>query len=150
GVRRLRGRDQSRASDERHRAVRLGALRAGLRAANAGRPSVGPGRRKPRPPGGDLGAGRGPSGAWRRGRPPAGQADAVSAPRRRLLRPGIEDVPAYPASALTAAVRLDRNESPEELASDLRESVLAALAAARWSRYPDAHGSELKTAVATR
>src|SRR5439155_1192646 len=106
--------------------------------------------RKPRPPGGDLGAGRGPSGAWRRGRPPAGQADAVSAPRRRLLRPGIEDVPAYPASALTAAVRLDRNESPEELASDLRESVLAALAAARWSRYPDAHGSELKTAVATR
>jgi len=74
----------------------------------------------------------------------------VSPPKRRLLRPGIEDVPAYATSALTAAVRLDRNESPEELAPEVRESVLAALAAARWSRYPDAHASELKAAIAAR
>ena len=74
----------------------------------------------------------------------------MSAPKRRLLRPGIEDVPAYATSALTAAVRLDRNESPEELAPDLRENVLSALAAARWSRYPDAHGSDLKAALAAR
>ena len=74
----------------------------------------------------------------------------MSPQKRRLLRPGIEDVPAYATSALTAAVRLDRNESPEELAPELRERVLAALAAARWSRYPDAHGSELKAALAAR
>jgi histidinol-phosphate aminotransferase len=74
----------------------------------------------------------------------------VSAPKRRLLRPGIEDVPAYATSSLTAAVRLDRNESPEEMGPELQERVLAALAAARWSRYPDAHGSELKTAIGAR
>ena len=74
----------------------------------------------------------------------------MSPPERRLLRPGIEDVPAYATSALTAAVRLDRNESPEEMAPELRQRVLAILAAARWSRYPDAYGSELKTALGAR
>ena len=74
----------------------------------------------------------------------------MSVPKRRLLRPGIENVPAYATSALTAVVRLDRNESPEEMAPELRENVLAALAGARWSRYPDAHGAELKMALAAR
>ena len=59
----------------------------------------------------------------------------MSPPERRLLRPGIEDVPAYATSALTAAVRLDRNESPEEMAPELRQSVLAVLAAARDRSY---------------
>jgi histidinol-phosphate aminotransferase len=69
---------------------------------------------------------------------------------RRLLRPEIEDVPAYATSTFAAAVLLDRNESPEEMAPELREKVLAALASSRWSRYPDAHGSELKTVLGAR
>ncbi len=69
---------------------------------------------------------------------------------RRLLRPGIEDLPVYATSTASAAVRLDRNESPEELAPELKEQVLAALASSRWSRYPDAFGSELKTLLAAR
>jgi histidinol-phosphate aminotransferase len=74
----------------------------------------------------------------------------VRPPERRLLRPGIEDVPAYATSTHAAAVHLDRNESPEEMAPELRERVLAALASSRWSRYPDAHGSELKAVLAAR
>ena len=71
-------------------------------------------------------------------------------PERRLLRPGIEDVPAYATSTLAAAVHLDRNESPEEMAPEVRQRVLAALASSRWSRYPDAYGLELKAALAAR
>jgi len=74
----------------------------------------------------------------------------VSAPVRRLLGPEIAGVPAYATSTLSAAVRLDRNESPEEMAPELREKVLASLASSRWSRYPDAYGSELKTVLAAR
>jgi histidinol-phosphate aminotransferase len=74
----------------------------------------------------------------------------MSSRKRRLLRPGIADVPAYATSALTAAVRLDRNESPEEMAPEQKDRVLSALAAARWSRYPDAYGAELKAALAAR
>jgi histidinol-phosphate aminotransferase len=74
----------------------------------------------------------------------------VSPPARRLLGPEIAGVPAYATSTLSAAVRLDRNESPEEMAPELRDRVLAALASSRWSRYPDAYGSELKTVLAAR
>jgi hypothetical protein len=56
----------------------------------------------------------------------------VSPAVRRLLGPQIAGVSAYATSTLSAAVRLDRNESPEEMAPELREKVLAALASSRW------------------
>ncbi len=69
---------------------------------------------------------------------------------RRLLRPEMRDVPAYATSTASAPVRLDRNESPEEITPQTREKVLGALGAARWSRYPDPYASEVKSALATR
>ena len=69
---------------------------------------------------------------------------------RTPLRPEMAEVPAYVTSTKDAAIRLDRNESPEEMPARLREEVLARLAAAKWSRYPDPYAAELKEALARR
>jgi histidinol-phosphate aminotransferase len=69
---------------------------------------------------------------------------------RRLLRPEMKDVTAYATSTATAPVRLDRNESPEEVTPQTRQKVLGALLSARWSRYPDPYALELKSALAAR
>ena len=69
---------------------------------------------------------------------------------RRLLRPEMKDVAAYATSTASAPVRLDRNESPEELTPQTRQKVLGALSSARWSRYPDPYALELKSALAAR
>jgi histidinol-phosphate aminotransferase len=74
----------------------------------------------------------------------------VSPLARRLLRPEMKDVPAYATSTASAPVRLDRNESPEEITPQTREKVLAALSSARWSRYPDPYASEIKSVLAAR
>jgi histidinol-phosphate aminotransferase len=69
---------------------------------------------------------------------------------RTPLRPEMAEVPAYVTSTKDAPVRLDRNESPEEMPERLREQVLARLASTKWSRYPDPYASELKEALAKR
>ena len=69
---------------------------------------------------------------------------------RNLLRPEMKDVPAYKTSTHDAPIRLDRNESPEELPAEIKQRVLARLSAANWARYPDAYGMELKAAFAER
>ncbi len=74
----------------------------------------------------------------------------MSPSARRLLRPEMQDVPAYATSTASAPVRLDRNESPAEMAPRLREKVLEVLASERWSRYPDPYASELKSVLAAR
>jgi histidinol-phosphate aminotransferase len=74
----------------------------------------------------------------------------VSRARRGLLRPEMKDVPAYKTSTHDAPIRLDRNESPEELPAEVKQRVLAQLSAASWARYPDPYGAELKAAFAAR
>jgi histidinol-phosphate aminotransferase len=74
----------------------------------------------------------------------------MSRTARRPLRPEMEEVPAYVTSTADAPIRLDRNESPEEMPAAMREEVLARLASARWSRYPDPYAAELKAALAAR
>jgi histidinol-phosphate aminotransferase len=74
----------------------------------------------------------------------------VSPLSRRLLRPEMKDVAAYATSTASAPVRLDRNESPEEMTPQTREKVLDALSSARWSRYTDPYAAELKTVLAER
>jgi histidinol-phosphate aminotransferase len=69
---------------------------------------------------------------------------------RTFLRPELAEVAPYATSTASAPIRLDRNESPEEMPQELRETVLASLAVARWSRYPDPYGSELKSTLAAR
>lgn len=74
----------------------------------------------------------------------------MSPPVRRLLRPEMKDVAAYKTSTASAPVRLDRNESPEEMTPQTRQRVLDALSSARWSRYPDPYAAELKSVLAAR
>ena len=74
----------------------------------------------------------------------------MSPPSRRLLRPEMKDVAAYATSMATAPVRLDRNESPEEMAPRARERVLDRLSSLAWSRYPDPYAAELKSVLASR
>ncbi len=74
----------------------------------------------------------------------------MSSRARRLLRPEMKDVAAYVTSTATAPVRLDRNESPEEMTPRARQRVLDTLVSARWSRYPDPYAAELKSALAAR
>ena len=74
----------------------------------------------------------------------------MSPPVRRLLRPEMKDVAAYATSTASAPVRLDRNESPEEMTPQTRAKVLDAISSARWSRYPDPYAFELKSALAAR
>ena len=69
---------------------------------------------------------------------------------RSPLRPEMAEVPAYATSTASAPIRLDRNESPEEMPQRLREEVLARLASAKWSRYPDPYAAELKIALGER
>jgi histidinol-phosphate aminotransferase len=69
---------------------------------------------------------------------------------RSPFRPEMAEVPAYATSTATAPIRLDRNESPEEMPQRLREEVLARLASAKWSRYPDPYAAQLKKALAER
>ena len=76
--------------------------------------------------------------------------DRVTRIERRLLRARIAELPAYPAPAADAPIRLDRNESPEEPSEALREKVLSDLAAAKWSRYPDPYAAAVKEAIARR
>lgn len=74
----------------------------------------------------------------------------MTAAERRLLRPELAEVASYATSTASAPIRLDRNESPEEMPRVWKESVLASLAATSWSRYPDPYAVELKASLAAR
>lgn len=69
---------------------------------------------------------------------------------RRLLRPEMKDVAAYATSTADAPVRLDRNESPEEMTPRTREKILDTLSSAAWSRYPDPYAARVKSVLAAR
>lgn len=66
------------------------------------------------------------------------------------VRREVRALPAYAISAASAPVRLDRNESPGEVSSALRESILADLDSRTWSRYPDPYAREVKARAAAR
>ena len=149
GVRRLRCRIEPRPAHQRDRALRFGALGAGLRAPDARRLPLDSRRGEPRAARGDVGPHRRSSGP-RRGGLPAPEGEGMSPLARRLLRPEMKDVGAYATSTASAPVRLDRNESPEEMAPQTRQRVLDTLSSARWSRYPDPYASQLKSVLAAR
>ena len=66
------------------------------------------------------------------------------------VRPEVRDVPAYRFEARPALVKLDQNESPDDLPMALREAALARLAAAEWHRYPALHPDGLAARLAAR
>lgn len=68
----------------------------------------------------------------------------------RNVRPEVRAVPAYRFEALPAAVKLDQNESPDDLPAPLRDAALARVATAAWHRYPALHPDGLAARLAAR
>ncbi len=64
------------------------------------------------------------------------------------FKPHLANVADYPYAAVDAAIKLDQNESPEDLPQDLKARALARLAALPWNRYPALHAEEVRAAVA--
>lgn len=66
------------------------------------------------------------------------------------VRPEVRAVPAYHFVARPALVKLDQNESPDDLPGALRDAALARVAAAEWHRYPPLHADALAARLAAR
>ena len=66
------------------------------------------------------------------------------------VRPEVRRLTGYGLPGGGELLRLDRNESPEEVPAALKSEILSDLASARWSRYPDPYASELKNLIAAR
>ena len=66
------------------------------------------------------------------------------------VRPEVRAVPAYRFEAHPALVKLDQNESPDDLPASLREAALARVAAAEWHRYPALHPDALAERLGAR
>ena len=66
------------------------------------------------------------------------------------VRPEVRDLPAYRFEARPALVKLDQNESPDDLPAPLREAALERVAAAEWHRYPALHADDLAGRLAAR
>jgi histidinol-phosphate aminotransferase len=68
----------------------------------------------------------------------------------RWIRSEVLQSSPYSAGHGTAPIRLDRNESPEEVSEETRRAVLEALSKQPWSRYPDPYARELREAIGRR
>jgi histidinol-phosphate aminotransferase len=64
------------------------------------------------------------------------------------FKPHLASLAPYPYRRVEARVKLDQNESPEDLPVAVRERALARLRALPWNRYPDLHAEEVRAAVA--
>jgi histidinol-phosphate aminotransferase len=64
------------------------------------------------------------------------------------LRHAVVDGPEYPFQPVEAPIKLDQNESAEDLPEPLKALVLQRLARAPWNRYPDLHSETLCAAIA--
>ncbi len=66
------------------------------------------------------------------------------------LRPEVRALPPYRFEAHDTPIKLDQNESPEDLPAPLKEAALARLASAAWHRYPDLHPEGLARRLGAR
>lgn len=66
------------------------------------------------------------------------------------VRPELRALPAYRFTPHPASVKLDQNESPEDLPEPLRSAALARLRAADWHRYPALHPDDLAARLGAR
>ena len=64
------------------------------------------------------------------------------------FKPHLATVADYPYARVDAPVKLDQNESPEELPPELKTRALERLARVPWNRYPELHGDDVRAAVA--
>jgi len=66
----------------------------------------------------------------------------------KAFKPHLDSIAAYPYRKVEAAIKLDQNESPDDLPSSLKERALERLRRLPWNRYPDLHAEGLRAAVA--
>ncbi len=66
----------------------------------------------------------------------------------KAFKPHLDHTPAYPYRRVVAAIKLDQNESPEDLPEPVKRRALERLGALPWNRYPDMRAEGLRAAVA--
>jgi histidinol-phosphate aminotransferase len=64
------------------------------------------------------------------------------------FKPHLAAVADYPYTKVDARVKLDQNESPEDLPPDVKRRALERLAALPWNRYPELHADDVRAALA--
>ncbi len=64
------------------------------------------------------------------------------------FKPHLSQVAEYPYAKLDATIKLDQNESPEDLPPAVKARALERLAALPWNRYPELHAEDVRAAVA--
>jgi histidinol-phosphate aminotransferase len=64
------------------------------------------------------------------------------------FKPHLARLAAYPYRKVEAPIKLDQNESPYDLPSELKERALSRLREVPWNRYPDVHAEGLRARVA--
>ena len=69
---------------------------------------------------------------------------------RMNVRPEVHALPAYRFKAYPASIKLDQNESPDDLPDELRRVALERLRSAAWHRYPDLHPEALAARLGER
>lgn len=60
-----------------------------------------------------------------------------------LIKPGIKRLEEYTVTQDLDCVKLNQNESPDDLPPEVRRAVLERLGRVRWNRYPDGAAAEL-------
>jgi histidinol-phosphate aminotransferase len=66
------------------------------------------------------------------------------------VRPEVASVPAYRFRPYPAAIKLDQNESPDDLPEEVRQAAVQRLRNASWNRYPDLHPDHLAARLGER
>ncbi len=64
------------------------------------------------------------------------------------FKPHLREVADYPYVKVDAAIKLDQNESPEDLPPALKARALERLAALHWNRYPELHAEDVRADLA--
>ena len=64
------------------------------------------------------------------------------------FKPHLAKVADYPYAKVDAAIKLDQNESPEDLPPEVKRRALERLAALHWNRYPELHAEDVRAALA--
>jgi histidinol-phosphate aminotransferase len=67
---------------------------------------------------------------------------------RSWLRPALRELSPYAPEPAGPAIRLDANESPEDLPAEWKQELWQELARVPWNRYPDPQALELRQALA--
>lgn len=64
------------------------------------------------------------------------------------FKPHLASLALYPFEKIDAPVKLDQNESPDDLPPAVKQRAIERLAAVPWNRYPDMQGDEVRAAIA--